>query len=206
IMPPRMRTRSAGRPVAESRGWGMGKRVGRGGRGRGLRGVLTRWIEKMESVQNMSGCSIDQKVKYTAGSFVGKALTWWNSQIRKLSREVAVSMSWNDFKFMMIEEFCPSHEMQKLETKLWNHVLWVGRAYAALYVIDPKDGGQQMSQRHAEGPSKDKNGRDDNKRTRTGNAFANCKPCRKREYGCLAQDCRVVPSNVNPVNVRNRNT
>ncbi|GJW99192.1 hypothetical protein Tco_0181000 [Tanacetum coccineum] len=78
--------------------------------------VLTRWIEKMESVHDMSGCSIDQKVKYTDGSLVGKALMWWNSQIHTLSREVAVSMSWNDFKFMMIEEFCPSHEMQKLET------------------------------------------------------------------------------------------
>ncbi|GKF93362.1 reverse transcriptase domain-containing protein, partial [Tanacetum coccineum] len=32
-------------------------------------------------------------------------------------------MSWNDFKFMMIEEFCPSHEMQMLETELWNHVM-----------------------------------------------------------------------------------
>ncbi|GKD83783.1 hypothetical protein Tco_1350622, partial [Tanacetum coccineum] len=32
--------------------------------------VLTCWIEKMESVHDMSGCSIDQKVKYTAGSFV----------------------------------------------------------------------------------------------------------------------------------------
>ncbi|GKD89421.1 reverse transcriptase domain-containing protein [Tanacetum coccineum] len=92
--------------------------------------VLTRWIEKMESVHDMSGCSIDQKVKYTAGSFVGKALTWWNSQIRMLSREVAVSMSWNDFKFMMIEEFYPSHEMQKLETKLWNHVMG-GAGHAA---------------------------------------------------------------------------
>nr|GEZ44039.1 reverse transcriptase domain-containing protein [Tanacetum cinerariifolium] len=80
--------------------------------------VLTRWIEKMENVQDMSGCGIDQKVKYSAGSFVGKALTWWNSQIYTLSREVAVRMSWNDFKFMMIEDFCPSHEMQKLETEL----------------------------------------------------------------------------------------
>ncbi|GJY31838.1 hypothetical protein Tco_0415333 [Tanacetum coccineum] len=52
--------------------------------------VLTRCIEKMEFVQDMSGCSINQKVKYTAGSFVGKALTWWNSQIRTLIREVAV--------------------------------------------------------------------------------------------------------------------
>ncbi|GKE94588.1 hypothetical protein Tco_1579443 [Tanacetum coccineum] len=55
--------------------------------------VLTRWIEKMEYVHDMSGFSIDKKVKYTAGSFVGKALTWWNSQIRMLSWEVAVSMS-----------------------------------------------------------------------------------------------------------------
>ncbi|GKB67649.1 putative reverse transcriptase domain-containing protein, partial [Tanacetum coccineum] len=92
--------------------------------------VLTRWIEKMESMQDMSGCSIDQKVKYTAGSFVGKALTWWNSRFRTLSREVAVSMSWNDFKLMMIEEFYPSHEMQKLETELWNHVM-VGAGHAA---------------------------------------------------------------------------
>ncbi|GKC20200.1 hypothetical protein Tco_1022350, partial [Tanacetum coccineum] len=53
--------------------------------------VLTRCIEKMESVQDMSGCSINQKVKYIAGSLVGKALTWWNSQIRTLSREVAVT-------------------------------------------------------------------------------------------------------------------
>ncbi|GJW52139.1 reverse transcriptase domain-containing protein [Tanacetum coccineum] len=202
-MPPRMKTRSAGRPVAESRGRGTGERVGRGGRGRGpmregvngnVEGVnegvggapdfstiiaqqlqnlllailaqenvrsvsvndnrvgcsykeflacnpkeydgkggavvLTRWIEKMESVLDISGCIIDQKVKYIASSFVGKALTWWNSQIRMLSREVVVSMSWNDFKFMMIEELCPCHEMQKLETKLWNHVM-VGAGHAA---------------------------------------------------------------------------
>ncbi|GJV33157.1 putative reverse transcriptase domain-containing protein [Tanacetum coccineum] len=161
-MPPRMRTRSAGQPVAESRGGGTGERVGRGRRGRGPKGdnddhvdelngcsykeflacnpkeydgkgsvvVLTQWIEKIEPVQDMSGCSIDQKVKYTNGSFVGKALTWWNSQIHMLSREVVVSMSWNDFKVMMIEEFCHSHEMKKLETELWNHVM-VGAGHAA---------------------------------------------------------------------------
>ncbi|GJX53878.1 hypothetical protein Tco_0282247 [Tanacetum coccineum] len=50
--------------------------------------VLTRWIEKMKSVHDMSGFSIDQKVKYTAGSFVGKALTCWNSQIHTLSQGV----------------------------------------------------------------------------------------------------------------------
>ncbi|GKA68368.1 reverse transcriptase domain-containing protein [Tanacetum coccineum] len=226
-MPPRMRTQSAGRPVAESLGGGTGEWFGRGRRGRrpregndervedlngqendqvfgtnkGVEGVngnveganrgapdfstiiaqqlqnllpamlaqenvgnvlvngnrvgcsykeflacnpkeydskggavvLTRWIEKMENVQDMSGCSNDQKVKYTAGSFVGKALTWWNSQIRTLSREVVVSMSWNDFKFMMIQEFYLSHEMQKLESELWNHAT-IGAGHAAYTV------------------------------------------------------------------------
>ncbi|GJX63489.1 putative reverse transcriptase domain-containing protein [Tanacetum coccineum] len=60
--------------------------------------VYTRWIEKMEPVQDMRGCRDNQKVKYTDGSFVGKALTWWNSQIRTLGREVAVGMSWDYFK------------------------------------------------------------------------------------------------------------
>ncbi|GJX29920.1 putative reverse transcriptase domain-containing protein [Tanacetum coccineum] len=49
--------------------------------------------EKMESVQDMSGCEVNQKVKHTAGLFVGKALTWWNSQIHTQSREVAVGMA-----------------------------------------------------------------------------------------------------------------
>ncbi|GKF70152.1 putative reverse transcriptase domain-containing protein, partial [Tanacetum coccineum] len=81
-------------------------------------------------------------------------------------------------------------------------------------------------------PSKDKNGRDDNKMTRTGNAFAittnpvgrentgawpkctTCNffhapegPCRTcfncNRPGYLARDYRVVPRNVNPVNVKN---
>ncbi|GKG28549.1 hypothetical protein Tco_0406876, partial [Tanacetum coccineum] len=38
IMPLRIRTQSAGWPVAESRGGGTGERVGRGGRGRGPKG------------------------------------------------------------------------------------------------------------------------------------------------------------------------
>ncbi|GKA57205.1 reverse transcriptase domain-containing protein [Tanacetum coccineum] len=47
-----------------------------------------------------------------------------------LSQEVDVSMSWNDFKFMLIQEFCPSHEMQKLESELWNYAM-VGAGHAA---------------------------------------------------------------------------
>ncbi|GJT19805.1 putative reverse transcriptase domain-containing protein [Tanacetum coccineum] len=42
-------------------------------------------------------------------------------------------MSWNDFKFMMIQEFYLSHEMQKLESELWNHAT-IGAGHAAYTV------------------------------------------------------------------------
>nr|GFD06400.1 hypothetical protein [Tanacetum cinerariifolium] len=50
-------------------------------------------------------------------------------------------------------------------------------------------------------PSKDKNGRDDNKRTRTGNAFATTvSPVERENTGTWPKS---VPRNVNPVNARN---
>ncbi|GJU76386.1 reverse transcriptase domain-containing protein [Tanacetum coccineum] len=91
--------------------------------GKGGAIVYMCWIEKMESIQDMSGCRDTQKVKYIAGSFVGKALTWWNSQIYTRDQEAAVGISWEDFKTLTREEFCLSNEMQKLETKLWNHAM-----------------------------------------------------------------------------------
>nr|GEU69352.1 hypothetical protein [Tanacetum cinerariifolium] len=53
-------------------------------------------------------------------------------------------------------------------------------------------------------PSKDKNGRDDNKRTGTGNALATtANPVERENAGHLPKDYRGVPRNVNPVNARN---
>ncbi|GKC99911.1 reverse transcriptase domain-containing protein, partial [Tanacetum coccineum] len=83
--------------------------------------VLTLWIEKMETVIDNSGCADNQKVKYVASSLVNKALTWWNTQVQARGREAPNAMSWNDFKALLVEEFCPSNEMERLENKFWNH-------------------------------------------------------------------------------------
>ncbi|GJS72077.1 putative reverse transcriptase domain-containing protein [Tanacetum coccineum] len=160
--------------------------------GKGIAIVYTRWIEKMEPVQDMSRCRENQKVKYTVGLFIGKALTWWNSQIHTQRREAAIGMSWEDFKNLTREEFCPSNEMQKLETELWNHAM-VGAGHAAytdrfhelarlvLHLVTLENKRIQRNEsikknpenRGNEGePSKDRNVRDDNKRYRTVSAFA----------------------------------
>ncbi|GKC22814.1 reverse transcriptase domain-containing protein [Tanacetum coccineum] len=154
----------------------------------------------------MSGCRDNQKVKYIARSFVGKSLTWWNSQIHTRSREAVVGMSWEDFKTLTREEFCPSNEMQKFETELWNHAM-VSAGHAAYtdrffelarlvpHLVTPENKRIERVVQNAgtltdeairngslkkntekrgnsEEPSKDKNVRDDKKRSRTVSAFA----------------------------------
>ncbi|GJY22416.1 putative reverse transcriptase domain-containing protein [Tanacetum coccineum] len=98
--------------------------------GKGGAIVLTRWIEKMENVIDNSGCAENQKVRYAASSLVNKALTWWNTQVQARGREAAMAMTWNNFKALMVEEFCPSNEMEKLENEFWNHKM-VGANHAA---------------------------------------------------------------------------
>ncbi|GJZ96978.1 putative reverse transcriptase domain-containing protein [Tanacetum coccineum] len=260
-MPPRMRTRSAGWPVAESLGGGTGvnglvevegvEDLGKNGNvvnenvqenvgnvlvngnrvgcsykeflacnpkeydGKGGVVVLTRWIEKMENIQDTSCCSNDQKL---------------NTLLVHL---------------VFLSE---SHGDENLESlELWNHAMV--RAGHATYtdrfhelarlvshLVTPKSRMIERKLRKEEmwrETSKDKNGRDDNKRTRTGNVIATTVktpigrenmvtwskyttynsyhapggPCRTcfncYRSGHLAKDCRGVPMNGNPVNARN---
>ncbi|GJU20478.1 putative reverse transcriptase domain-containing protein [Tanacetum coccineum] len=59
---------------------------------KGTEGVvgLARWIEKMELVFNISGCAIENQVKFATCTLLGAALTWWNGQIRTLGPEAYV--------------------------------------------------------------------------------------------------------------------
>nr|GFB53240.1 reverse transcriptase domain-containing protein [Tanacetum cinerariifolium] len=62
---------------------------------KGTEGVvgLTRCIEKMESVFQISGCTIENQVKFATCTLSDAALTWWNSQIRSLGPD-AYLMTW----------------------------------------------------------------------------------------------------------------
>nr|GEU67824.1 reverse transcriptase domain-containing protein [Tanacetum cinerariifolium] len=97
--------------------------------GKGGAIALTRWIKKMENVINNSGCAENQKVKYVASSFMNKALTLWNTQVQARGREATIGMSWADFKALLVEEFCPSNEVEKLKSEFWNHKM-VGSNHA----------------------------------------------------------------------------
>nr|GEW10110.1 putative reverse transcriptase domain-containing protein [Tanacetum cinerariifolium] len=81
---------------------------------------LIRWIEKTEIVFTMSKCTEANKVVFAAATFQDRALTWWNSQVATLGIEVVTRKTWEEMKVMMMEEFCPPKEIQRMEGELWN--------------------------------------------------------------------------------------
>ncbi|GKE29814.1 hypothetical protein Tco_1445198 [Tanacetum coccineum] len=149
-----------------------------GGKGGAI--VYTHWINKMESVQDMSGCG-------------------------NRGQEAAFCMTWEEFKVIIREEFCPNNEIQKLEAKFWCHAM-VGDGHATytdrfhelasailkagvLTDEEIRNGALKKTTKKRENsrkPSRDGNARDENKRSRISRAL----------------DYRMRPRIVNPLNAR----
>ncbi|KAJ0874306.1 putative transcription factor interactor and regulator CCHC(Zn) family [Helianthus annuus] len=81
---------------------------------------LLRWFEKAESVFAMCNCPAGDRVKYATGTLEDGALTWWNTQVQLLGIEAANATTWDDFKELIREEYCPRDEIQKLENEYYD--------------------------------------------------------------------------------------
>nr|GEV21799.1 putative reverse transcriptase domain-containing protein [Tanacetum cinerariifolium] len=75
----------------------------------GTEGVvgLTRWLEKMEFVFQISNCIVACQVKFASCTLQGSALTWWNSHMRAVGQDVAYAMPWAALKRMITNKYCP---------------------------------------------------------------------------------------------------
>ncbi|GJR20391.1 putative reverse transcriptase domain-containing protein [Tanacetum coccineum] len=82
--------------------------------------VLSQWFEKMESVFHISNCAVENQVKFATCTFLGNALTWWNSHMKTVTQDVAYTMDWKTLKKMMTGKYCPRGEIKKLEIELRN--------------------------------------------------------------------------------------
>ncbi|GJV67126.1 putative reverse transcriptase domain-containing protein [Tanacetum coccineum] len=74
----------------------------------------------MESMFHISNCSPKNQVKLATCTFIGNALTWWNSHKNAVTQEVAYALDWKALKKLMTVKYCPRGEIKKLEIELWN--------------------------------------------------------------------------------------
>ncbi|GKA55498.1 putative reverse transcriptase domain-containing protein [Tanacetum coccineum] len=75
---------------------------------------------RIESVFHISNCAVENQVKFATCTFIGNALTWWNSHMKAVTQDVAYAMDWKTLKKMMTVKYCPRGEIKKLEIELWN--------------------------------------------------------------------------------------
>ncbi|GKB75276.1 hypothetical protein Tco_0942171 [Tanacetum coccineum] len=80
--------------------------------------VLSQWFEKMESVFHISNCAVENQVKFATCTFLGNALTWWNSHMKTVTQDVAYAMDWKALKKIMTVKYCLRGKIKKLEIEL----------------------------------------------------------------------------------------
>ncbi|GJY81611.1 hypothetical protein Tco_0494362 [Tanacetum coccineum] len=185
-MPPRMTTRSAGRSTAALRG---GRTRGRTGRGSG------RTIEPRGRGDGQTGEPNDQGVEANEGvdgvhGDVRNVIV--NNGRRGCSYKAFLAYNPKEYDRKGVAATEPK-TIQKAVQKVGTLTDEAIRNGSLKRNLKRRGNGRE--------PSRDRNVKDDNKRTRTGNAFATTANPVRREYTGTAP--KVVPRVVNPVNARN---
>nr|GEX08747.1 hypothetical protein [Tanacetum cinerariifolium] len=68
----------------------------------------------MESVFQISNCTVTCQVKFASCTLQGSVLTWWNSHMRAVGQDVAYAIPWVALKRMITDKYCP-RESAKVE-------------------------------------------------------------------------------------------
>ncbi|XP_022040937.1 uncharacterized protein LOC110943499 [Helianthus annuus] len=81
--------------------------------------AMLEWFDSIAVTFINSECPEELKVRSATGVFQARALDWWTNERNTRSNELAYALSWEELKQLMMEEFCPPHEQQKLEEEFW---------------------------------------------------------------------------------------
>ncbi|GJU50660.1 putative reverse transcriptase domain-containing protein [Tanacetum coccineum] len=74
---------------------------------------LRRWSKKTESVFEISECAEGKKVKFSAATLEGPALTWWKTKVATMGLETVNQMPWTEMKQLMTAEFFSDRRSSK---------------------------------------------------------------------------------------------
>ncbi|GKD65390.1 putative reverse transcriptase domain-containing protein, partial [Tanacetum coccineum] len=93
------------------------------GHGDGSHNSDTKIRGTMESMFHISNCAVENQVKFATCTFLGNALTWWNSHMKTVTQDVAYAIDWKALKKKMTFKYCPrgNQEKRKLEFNVGNN-------------------------------------------------------------------------------------
>ncbi|XP_076931021.1 uncharacterized protein LOC143596025 [Bidens hawaiensis] len=75
----------------------------------------------MESIVIINKCAEQENIQYTAHMFKGEALEWWNTLIMSKERQTMYNVMWEDFKEMVLTNFCLMHKTDQIQSKFLKH-------------------------------------------------------------------------------------
>ncbi|MFS7984550.1 putative transcription factor interactor and regulator CCHC(Zn) family [Helianthus anomalus] len=81
--------------------------------------AMFHWFDSVEVTLRQSGCPENLRTLNATGVFQSRALDWWTAERNKRGNDAAYELTWEELKAIMIDEFCPPHERQKLEDEFW---------------------------------------------------------------------------------------
>ncbi|KAF5762870.1 putative nucleotidyltransferase, Ribonuclease H [Helianthus annuus] len=73
------------------------------------------WLDEMDTIVDISGCAERDVVKFVSQSFKGEALAWWRALVQASGKSALYKMSWGEFITLIKENYCPQHEVEKIE-------------------------------------------------------------------------------------------
>ncbi|KAJ0757815.1 putative retrotransposon gag domain-containing protein [Helianthus annuus] len=82
--------------------------------------TMFQWFDSIEVTLRQSGCPENLRTLNATGVFQSRALDWWTAERNKRGNDAAYELTWKELKAIMMDEFCPPHERQKLEDEFWN--------------------------------------------------------------------------------------
>ncbi|KAJ0431726.1 putative nucleotidyltransferase, Ribonuclease H [Helianthus annuus] len=73
------------------------------------------WLDEMDTIVDISGCAERDVVKFVSQSFKGEALAWWRALVQASGKSALYKMTWGEFITLIKENYCPQHEVEKIE-------------------------------------------------------------------------------------------
>ncbi|GJR33315.1 reverse transcriptase domain-containing protein [Tanacetum coccineum] len=65
-------------------------------------------------------CTVDSKLKFSTGTLIEDALSWWNSFAQPIGIEEAYKTTWSELKKLLTKKYCPRTEVKKIEDEFYS--------------------------------------------------------------------------------------